>query len=147
MDLVVARHQFAGRRVDEAAVVDAVVDAGVEGHRAADEPEPEPPRCRREEILDRPVPRPLAGGELVGVAQSQDAEVLGQHGQLRTTGGSLFGERAGNDEIGRDVRAGDGLEGGDAEGFRGGVGHGMRADGGGVEFRRAVGDRGDRKYP
>src|SRR5882762_7600216 len=84
VDLVVARDAPPVRVVDEAAVSHLARIVARERHRASDEPHAVPPRRPREEILDRPGAVLFLGGHLVRVAHTEDAEVLGEHDELRS---------------------------------------------------------------
>lgn len=72
-------------------------------------------------MLDRAVPVRFGERELVGVAVTHEAEVLGQQHELRAFAGGFRDQAARLGEIARDVRRAHHLQRGDLEG-RGGTG-------------------------
>src|SRR5467141_1266293 len=83
VDLVVARRAPPVRVVHEAAVSHLARIVALERHRAADEPHAVPPRGPGKKLLDRPGAILFLRGQLVRVAHAENAEVLGEHDELR----------------------------------------------------------------
>src|SRR5256885_4511959 len=84
MNLVVPRDAPSIRVVDEAAVSHLARIVARERHRASHEPHAVPPRRLPEELLDRPGAVLLLRGHLVRVAHAENAEILGEHDELRS---------------------------------------------------------------
>ncbi|MPN29719.1 hypothetical protein SDC9_177172 [bioreactor metagenome] len=103
MDLVVAGHAFAPGRIDQAGVEHMAVVSGLQRQRAGHHPQLQLPGSPGHEVLDRPLAKNLPVGQLVGVPGSHGTEILGQHHQLRTQGGSLLHQAARLHQIGCDV--------------------------------------------
>src|ERR1700687_1975908 len=122
MDLVVARDAPAVRTVDQAGAAYARSVLTGKRHRATDQPYAMGLGEPREARLLGSVTVDLADRELVGRMRTEDAEIFGQHDELRARRRRLVDQGLDRAEVRRDVAARLRLHRSDAH-FQGGSAH------------------------
>jgi hypothetical protein len=112
--LVVARHAFALRIEDQTGVAHLRRVVAEQRQRAADQPDAVPARGVGEKILDRAVAEGFARRQARRIVGADQRKVFRQYQQLRAGGHGLLDQPGRGGQVGRDIRAGNHLQGGES---------------------------------